>query len=47
MSERAQPPSTDDGRRVRVLVVEDGDEYLTNLTTFVAEGFFCLSVNVN
>ena len=39
MSERAQPPSTDDGRRVRVLVVEDGDEYLTNLTTFVAEGF--------
>ncbi|RMG97248.1 MAG: response regulator [Deltaproteobacteria bacterium] len=24
---------------VRVLVVEDGDEYLTNLTTFVADGF--------
>ncbi len=23
---------------IRVLVVEDGDEYLTNLTTFVAEG---------
>lgn len=25
-------------RRIQVLVVEDGDEYLTNLTTFVAEG---------
>jgi CheY-like chemotaxis protein len=25
-------------RRIRVLVVEDGDEYITNLTTFVAEG---------
>ncbi len=25
-------------RRVHVLVVEDGDEYLTNLSTFVAEG---------
>ena len=24
--------------RIRVLVVEDGDEYITNLTTFVAEG---------
>jgi CheY-like chemotaxis protein len=24
--------------RVHVLVVEDGDEYLTNLTTFVADG---------
>lgn len=24
---------------VRVLVVEDGDEYLTNFSTFVAEGF--------
>jgi len=24
---------------VEVLVVEDGDEYLTNLSTFVAEGF--------
>ncbi len=24
---------------IHVLVVEDGDEYLTNLTTFVAEGF--------
>ena len=23
---------------IRVLVVEDGDEYLTNFTTFVAEG---------
>jgi len=26
-------------RDVDVLVVEDGDEYLTNLSTFVAEGF--------
>jgi CheY-like chemotaxis protein len=26
-------------RAIRVLVVEDGDEYLTNLTTFVADGF--------
>ena len=26
-------------RAIRVLVVEDGDEYLTNLTTFVSEGF--------
>ncbi|MCA9715480.1 MAG: hypothetical protein H6713_20985 [Myxococcales bacterium] len=26
------------GRPVHVLVVEDGDEYLTNLSTFVAEG---------
>lgn len=26
------------GRNIRVLVVEDGDEYITNLTTFVAEG---------
>ena len=25
-------------RRIRVLVVEDGDEYITNFTTFVAEG---------
>ncbi|PRQ03707.1 hypothetical protein ENSA5_13290 [Enhygromyxa salina] len=25
-------------RQIRVLVVEDGDEYITNLTTFVAEG---------
>jgi CheY-like chemotaxis protein len=25
-------------RRIRVLVVEDGDEYITNLTAFVAEG---------
>ena len=25
--------------QIRVLVVEDGDEYLTNLTTFVSEGF--------
>jgi len=25
-------------RPIRVLVVEDGDEYITNLTTFVAEG---------
>lgn len=24
--------------RIRVLVVEDGDEYLTNLTTFVSDG---------
>lgn len=24
---------------VRVLIVEDGDEYLTNLSTFVSEGF--------
>ncbi len=27
------------GRVVDVLVVEDGDEYLTNLSTFVADGF--------
>ena len=27
------------GRAVDVLVVEDGDEYLTNLSTFVADGF--------
>ncbi len=26
-------------RPIRVLVVEDGDEYLTNLTTFVSDGF--------
>ena len=26
-------------RAIDVLVVEDGDEYLTNLSTFVAEGF--------
>lgn len=26
-------------RPIDVLVVEDGDEYITNLTTFVAEGF--------
>jgi CheY-like chemotaxis protein len=25
-------------RPIRVLVVEDGDEYITNLTTFVSEG---------
>jgi CheY-like chemotaxis protein len=25
-------------RPIKVLVVEDGDEYITNLTTFVAEG---------
>lgn len=27
------------GRSIDVLVVEDGDEYLTNLTTFVSDGF--------
>lgn len=27
------------GRPIDVLVVEDGDEYLTNLSTFVADGF--------
>jgi CheY-like chemotaxis protein len=27
------------GRPIDVLVVEDGDEYLTNLTTFVSDGF--------
>lgn len=27
------------GETIGVLVVEDGNEYLTNLTTFVAEGF--------
>jgi CheY-like chemotaxis protein len=27
-----------DSRRIRVLVVEDGDEYITNLTAFVAAG---------
>ncbi|WP_157595958.1 hypothetical protein [Plesiocystis pacifica] len=32
------PGQTPAPRRVRVLVVEDGDEYITNLTTFVAEG---------
>lgn len=26
------------GEPIRVLVVEDGDEYLTNLTTFVSQG---------
>ncbi len=32
----ATPPKGD--TRIQVLVVEDGDEYITNLTTFVAEG---------
>jgi DNA-binding NarL/FixJ family response regulator len=27
-----------DPRRIHVLVVEDGDEYITNLTAFVSEG---------
>jgi hypothetical protein len=30
--------TTDNAAPIRVLVVEDGDEYLTNLTTFVADG---------
>ncbi|MFV8753890.1 hypothetical protein ACNOYE_25375 [Nannocystaceae bacterium ST9] len=35
-----EPSSPSESTRVtRVLVVEDGDEYLTNLTTFVSEGF--------
>jgi CheY-like chemotaxis protein len=28
-----------DARPIDVLVVEDGDEYITNLSTFVADGF--------
>ncbi|MEM6990758.1 MAG: hypothetical protein AAF721_09680 [Myxococcota bacterium] len=36
MSGTANAPGA---RPVDVLVVEDGNEYLTNLTTFVAEGF--------
>lgn len=36
----SRPPAAEPSRPViRVLVVEDGDEYLTNLTTFVSEGF--------
>ncbi|NVB42546.1 hypothetical protein G6O69_32280 [Pseudenhygromyxa sp. WMMC2535] len=35
MSSDAHEPGE---RPIRVLVVEDGDEYITNLTTFVAEG---------
>lgn len=27
------------GRPIEVLIVEDGDEYLTNMSTFVADGF--------
>lgn len=38
MNQHAPPQAPPNSRAIRVLVVEDGDEYLTNLTTFVAEG---------
>jgi len=34
----AEGPKADGSSAIRVLVVEDGNEYITNLTTFVAEG---------
>src|SRR5690606_764558 len=37
-AESSSAESSQAGRTTRVLVVEDGNEYLTNLSTFVAEG---------